>query len=33
MLTEESFEAERAEVAEVAFEIGQCRLQLIHWYP
>jgi hypothetical protein len=33
MLTEESFEAEMAEVAEVAFEIGQCRLQLIHWYP
>jgi hypothetical protein len=32
-LTDGSFKAEMAEIAEVAFEIGQCRLQLIHWYP
>jgi hypothetical protein len=33
VLTEDSFEAAMAEIANVAFEIGQCRLQLIHWYP
>ena len=33
VLTEDSFEVAMAEIANVAFEIGQCRLQLIHWYP
>jgi hypothetical protein len=32
MLREGSFEEAITEIAEVAFELGQCRLQLIHWY-
>jgi hypothetical protein len=33
LLTEDSLEAAMQEIANVAFEIGQCRLQLIAWYP
>jgi hypothetical protein len=33
LLTEDSFQEVMGEIAEVAFAIGQCRLQLIHWYP
>jgi hypothetical protein len=31
-LSEGSFDEAMHEIAEVAFGIGQCRLQLIHWY-
>jgi len=31
ILGEESFKKTVNEIAEVAFELGQCRLQLIHW--
>jgi hypothetical protein len=32
-LAEDSFVAKMEEIGNVAFEIGQCRLQLIRWYP
>jgi hypothetical protein len=31
-LNEASFEQAMTKIAETAFGIGQCRLQLIHWY-
>lgn len=31
-LNEASFEQAMRKIAETAFGIGQCRLQLIHWY-
>jgi hypothetical protein len=33
LLTEDSFKEVMGEIAELVFAIGQCRLQLIHWYP
>lgn len=32
MLREDSFQKAMRDIAEVAFGVGQCRLQLIHWY-
>ena len=32
LLKEDSFKEVMGEIARVAFEIAQCRLQLIHWY-
>ena len=31
-LNEASFEETMVEIAETALGIGQCRIQLIHWY-